>query len=395
MPKIYSVNSEEKIPSVEYIEAIVKMIESELKSLDINFSGFKTVNANMEELNTDKANIPANNIKTDTKHRFINEALLTTFASKPSMFQIEQLIEDLKKEIDTKINESYMKIINTPNVINKLRDIASILYEDSNDANRLISTIAEKATIDQLEEHIASHIHMNNNDRKALNILLKCVTNGFIDWNADEGSINAIRNKPLSLPANGGNADTVSNHNINDLINKNTEDIVIGRTSKKYSKDECDLFAIDGVINQEEFESAIKKIEYGTVLFKTGEYYLNKINAQYIRKLPVVFSGMHRKLSTIIAKESVTMYNTSFENIGFKDSNISINSYNDLSNVEFKNCNIVLHKSEECNINSCTFIDCEISIDGPIMNNIIVHNRFINTKPIIYLGTSNIIKENI
>jgi hypothetical protein len=395
MPKIYSANNEGLIPSIEYIQTIVKMIENELKSLNVNFNGFKTIDANIEELNTDKNIIPAESIKTDSKHRFVNEALLTTFVSKPSMFQVEQLIENLRKEVENKINESYMKLINTPNVINKLRDIASILYEDSNDANKLISTIAAKATIEQLEEHAASYTHMNNNDRKALNILLKCVTDGFIDWNAEDGEINSLKNKPLALPADGGNADTISNHKINELINKNTEDIIIGRTSKKYSKDSCDLFAADGIINQEDFESTIKSIEYGTVLFKTGEYYINIMDAQYLRKPPVVFSGTHRKLSTIIVKEIINMYNTSFVNIGFKDSNIRINSYTDLNNVEFKNCNIILHKSEECNISNCVFIDCEISIEGPIMNNIIVHNRFINTKPIVYLGSSNIIKENI
>ena len=104
---------------------------------------------------------------------------------------------------------------------------------------------------------------------------------------------------------------------------------------------------------------------------------------------------MHRKLTTVTAKDVIKMYNTSFKDIGLKDSNIYINSYNDLNNVEFKNCHITLYKSEECNISNCVFIDCKITIEGPIMNNIIVHNRFINTKPIVYLGTANIIKENI
>lgn len=400
MSKIYSINNKESkpnnIPSIDYINEVVKMIENQLIIINKDFHGFPSIKQDIEEINTGDQDqyISAKKIKTDSRHRFINESLLTTFASKPSTFEVQQSIEQVKQEMHNKINESFMKVINSPKSINKLRDIAYILNE--NEAiNGLLESIASKTTSEEFEEHAKSIAHMNNNDRKALNLLLDCIKNGFIDWEAKDGEVNAIKNKPESLPADGGNADTIANHAIKDIINKSTEDIVIGNSLEKYSKDACDIYAENGIIDQKILEDAIDAIgNKGVIFIKQGEYTTEYLDAQYYN-LPVIYKGVDRKLTSIKINDHAKFNNTTFKHIGFKDSTIYIKSNCDLVDVLFDNCNIVLERSEMCNIKECVFNNCRISISGPIAKNIIVHNRYIFTKPIIYLSQNNIISENI
>ena len=289
------------------------------------------------------------------------------------------------------MDELYTRIINTPNVINKLRDISTILNEDEV-VNGLLNTLSYKLNMDDFNAHTKSSTHMNNNDRKALNVLLKCLIGGFADWNAADGAYNTIKNKPESLPANGGNADTVANHSIKDLINKDDYDIVIGDSRQKYSEDSCDIYAKDGNIDDEAFQSLIKSLINGIILFKRGVYNINTIDSY--KELRII-NGVNSRLSLITAKDFVRINNSIYNNIGFVDSKIYIESECEINNVTFTNCDIVIGNSTGTNIISCRFNNCRIKIDGYMTNNIIKFNRFIQTKHITYLGGNNIISENI
>lgn len=400
MSKIYTLNNgspePDQIPSIEYLNELLKIIEDTFISIDSNFNGFPSVIADAEELKINSENqdiLHAKDIKTDSGHRFINEAILTTLIDKPSRLEIEQSLSETKQNIEDKVNETYMKIVNTPNVLNKLRDISIILNE-----NKLISgflnAISNKVSTETFKEHKESIIHINNNDRKALNILLKCVLSGFADWDAEDDSCNAIRNKPVSLPANGGNADTVSNHGIKDLINKNDYDLVVGSSTEKYSKDSCDIYAEDGLLDEIIFEKAISLIkDSGNILFKRGCYSAHCINIDY--KSHIIFTGFNNRLSWVHADENIIISNATFKHIGFKNTKVYIKSNCELKDIRFKNCEIVLSNSENCKITDCVFDECTIKADGNIINNIIVYNRYIQTKQFNYIGGNNIIKDNI
>ena len=172
------------------------------------------------------------------------------------------------------------------------------------------------------------------------------------------------------------------------------EDIVIGTSCPFYSKDSCDIYEKDGFINVEHLESEINHINNnGVVLFKRGEYTIESLNAKYYN-LPMIFKGADRRLSRIFVNDA-KLYNVTFKHIGFENSTIYIESAVDLDDVLFNNCDIILKRSEDCNIRNCIFENCRISIYGSIMNNFITHNRYIKTKPIIYLGSANVISDNI
>lgn len=399
MSKVFTVNDGEsecnQLPSIEYINELVKMIEDKLVYPDTNFDGFPAIKATKEVLPVGVKEIPvvlAKDIETDYQHRFINEALIDTMLAKPTRFEMEQAVSNAKIDMQSYMDNVYMRIINTPNIINKLRDIATILNEDEV-ANGLLNTLSYKLNIDDFKEHTDSQFHLNNNDRKAINILLKSVMTGFADWDAKDGACNEIKNKPKSLPANGGNADTIANHGIKDLINKYDYNLVIGSSSEKYSKDSCDIYAEDGVLNYNELNNAINWKSSGIILFKRGHYNIDHMDA--IFGATMIFNGVDYRLSSITVNNYIRMNNVVFNNIGFDRSKIYINSSCELRNVKFSNCEIILDGAEECTITDCVFDKCTIKVQGDIMNSIIKFNRYILTKPIQFIGGNNIITDNI
>lgn len=392
MSKVYTIY-DGKIPSIEYIDELKKMIEDELVSLNSDFSGFPSIKASNEDLPVgikEQPVIKAKQVKTDSDHKFVTDGILSTMVDKPSKFEVEQALAKTKQEMLDMVNDIYMRIINTPNVINKLRDISNILDGDEI-ANGLLNTLSYKLNIEDFEAHNKSCIHMNNNDRKALNVLIKCLSGGFADWNADSTEYNSIKNKPESLPANGGNADTIANHTVRDLVN--TEyDIVIGRDHMKYSEDCCDIYAKNGIIDFAILSSLLGSISnIPVVLFKRGEYEIDSIDN--VNKT-VIFKGESNRLS-IIKRAIITMNNFIFEDISINDSIVCINSNNELKNILFNNCTIIFNRSENCNIAWCQFNNCKFEYKGSLIRNIIKFNRYTHTKPIQYIGGNNIISENI
>ena len=322
MSKIYTVNNgksrNEQIPSIGYIDEIVKMIEDKLVNKDVE--GFPSIKGTMEELPVGVKSLPeilAKDIKTDSQHKFINDAVLATVTEKPSKFEMEQSLEDIKIELKSYMDELYTRIINTPNVINKLRDISTILNEDEI-VDGLLNTLAYKLNIEDYNNHIKSSSHINNNDRKALNVLIRCLSDGFADWNAKKGEYNAIKNKPKSLPANGGNADTIDNHGIKDLINKDDYDIVIGTSEAKYSKDSCDIYAENGKIDTDVLSSHIDSLNVGgIILLKRGSY---NTDLMHLYNKSIILKGFNNKLTSIKVNKLVDLSNITIENININTS---------------------------------------------------------------------------
>ena len=396
MCKTYTVSNgtseSDQIPSIGYINELVKLIETRLMYPELEFNGFQSIKSDTEELPIGVKELPdisAKDVKTDSQHKFVNDAVLQTLKERPTKFEVEQSLDVVKEELKKYMDKLYIRIVNTPNVVNKLRDISSILSDDTI-ASGLLNTLANKMNLEDFESHKTSYAHMDNNDRKALNILIKCLSNGFADWNADDEAPNAIKNKPDSLPANGGNADTVANHSIEDIINKDDYDLVIGTSLEKYSKDSCDIYAENGFLNNNDI---IVGGSSSITLFKRGYYNFDTFIGVY--KVPMIYKGADCRLSWIHADGDVVLDNVIFNNIGFYKSKIFIKSNCEFRNVKFANCEITLYGSEACTITDCVFEKCDIVIKDIITNNIIKFNRFIQTKPIKYIGGNNIISDNI
>lgn len=383
MSDIFDINGS-KVASVDYVNEILKMVEDHLRNTDDNFDGFKSISTEDKEIKLESGipfPIAAQDISQDHNHNFVSGTLLSTFADKPSSFEVEKSLEDIKIELRKNLNEYYMRIINTPNAIDKLNDISNLLNDDEI-LNNLVDTLSNKVPKETFEEHVGSVTHMNNNDRKALNMLIEVLKIGTLaDWNANEKSANYIANKPESLPANGGNADTVENHPIKDIACKPFFDITICNKDTKNK----DLFdAATYAITNNTLGNIIEN--GGNVFLANGTYSFNidSTNQDNIIK----FTGSNATISDIAS----AINKMTFKDLTIKGS-IKIGKECDFDNVVFNDCKITLSNAEGCNIKFCKFINCEFEIDptGFMINNLFLYNRFVNTEPLKFIGGNNTI----
>lgn len=412
MANIYYLNPEEnnmedfnkndsnfQIPSVAYVENLIKKLNDIIISLN---SKEYNSEINTKE-STDIVEFPINNkpvdnidiesINTDSNHKFISNTQLNIFREKPSKFELETAINDLRSELQKYLNQYFVNLLNTKDALQKIKDISNIIKSDAN-LNTLINTVSDKVSYNEFKDHIDSTMHLNNNDRKALNLLIGFISQGCADWNATEEEPNYIRNKPESLPANGGNSDTVSGYSSEDLLNHQIEDLIIG-SDDSYEKEKVDIF-----VNNSDITDIIKTIKdrtEGLFTFRSGVYIANILDLNMYSSSygNIIIRGVGNR-NTIFKSESATFNGRIFiEDLNFIKSNIHIGSYCTFDNVVFTNCKVYIDCSNESTIRNCVFDNCQVIFNGACTNNMIINNRFIRSGNVQYIGGSNMISNNL
>ena len=225
-------NANYQLASIAYINSVVKklvdIIEDHLndptahqscparKKLDINISE----SIDIHELDIEGSKLPshAKDINTDSSHRFISDIEINNLKSKPSTIDMQNAIMDLRNELKSTIESTYIDLLNTPDVLQKLKNVAYVLKTDPN-LDKTITDLASRITKNEFESHIGSDLHLSNEEHEALIILINLIKSGCADWNAHKGAPNYIKHKPESLPANGGDADTVGGYSVEDIMN--------------------------------------------------------------------------------------------------------------------------------------------------------------------------------
>lgn len=338
--------------------------------------------------------IDVESINTDSKHRFISDAQLSILKDKPSYHDVQSLILDAKNEFKTNLSDTYIKLLNTPNAFQKLKSTITLI-ENNENINTILSTLAGKVDATDLEEHINSVYHLNNNDRKAINLLLRFIEQGCADWNATEEDPNYIRNKPDSLPANGGNADTVGGFEANKLINHQLEKCIFGIEGNDYKDNVVDtMFSKDEKID--EIINALSSNQMGLYSFKNGIYNFDnfKLDTYYINDKNITICGYNH--NTVFNAKTVLINGKIYiKDLTFTNASIKIKSYCTFDNVCFKNCKIVFEACNEATIRNCTFENCDVRYDGSLMNSMIFGCRFANCGRPIYVSSNNFISNNI
>lgn len=324
------------------------------------------------------SNIDPDVINTDANHKFITDTELTIFKEKPSLQDMQEALEDLRNDINKEMQRYFINLLNNPNALQTLKNISLLLSEDDN-LNSLMNAMKNKVSDEKFNNHTTSHSHLTNNDRKALNLLLSFIKTGCADWNASPEDPNYIRNKPNSLPANGGNADTVHNHNINELLNKQTYDIIYSSCNDN----KADKQILDG----EEIN-----LSYISTAFKSGTYNLNSLilNESHV-------DGF--KNSMINGCDNILIYDSTINNITIADSKVKVFSGCTLQNITFINCSIELASDMVyTSIDKCTFDRCDIKYNGSILYSFITHNKCIACTPrnaLQFFAPDSIISDNL
>ena len=403
-------NSNYQLASVAFVIYFIKKLADILED-HINDSSAHQSHSMREKLNIDtsestdiqdleletKINIPAaKDIDTDSMHRFISDAQLNILKSKPSIIDIQNLIMDLRNEFKTSINTVYADILNNPDFFKKLKDISYLIKNNSE-----LNSIGSKTLEENLEKHINSAFHLNNNDRKALNLLIGFIEKGCADWNATEDKPNYIRNKPHTLPANGGNADTIEGFSVDDIINRQHEEYVFAVEDNNNSS--LSIHYADEVLGpNEDISDCINNIRFdehkGLWCFKTGKYYFKDLDFTMEFNDPnygYTIKGANNHNTIFNGNNAIIASRVTIENISFSNTIINIGSLCTLNNIYFINCEIQFNTCNEATIINCIFENCKISFKGACTNTIITGNRFKNSGYPKYYNNTNIINNNL
>ena len=382
------------VPSVAYMMCMIKQIADKV-GIDLSSEEFTLaelpVDSELDEI------IPAERIKTDTKRKFISAAVLQSLQDKVTTYELNAAITDVTNQLKLDLQSQFNRILNTTNAVQLLRDIADTV-DKSDNLDAIFNTMASKATKEEFEEHVKSQYHVTNNDRKALNYLIKFVADGgSIDWDAEpDGDGFFIKNKPEALPADGGNADTLHGYSPEELMAGKQFKAVFG-----YDEEKCDIF-IDPE-NKYDYNligKSLSSLHPGKYCFREGAYEWKKLEFAKtgIRTLEdgILITGVGNASEFVGAEIYISGDNISFRDLQFRNCIINTSSRNsDISNVTFKDCIIKLDSAKNITINKCNFINSHITESGVVKGLIVTNNRFIKTKQTLHTDAYNLVENNL
>lgn len=341
-------------------------------------------------------------IVTDPKRRFISDYDLNTLKYKVSKDELESSINNNFKNTKMYINSRLDAILNSKNSAAGLKILSTMLKEDTASKD-LINAFGTKADSEELEKHVAGDNHLSNEDKMLLEQLAELLKNGHVDWNASEGEVTYIANKPESLPANGGNADTLDGYTKEELLNnKRVYNTIIGSSIYGFNLDDVDLVC-HGINDADAIQFGVDTMpDIGGVIFiREGIYTIKKI-INVIRELnidgEIIICGSGKSTildfnenSLLLLDNNITLKDITIKNcIG-----VDIGSFCNVQNVQFINSTIKLHNSNITVIKECVFKNCTFDYEGKCFNTVIRNNISISTKWGYYIGGNNIIKDTL
>jgi hypothetical protein len=338
-------------------------------------------------------------IETNSSRRFISDAQISEFSNKAGELYVDDKISEMHKIINRETSNKLINIINMPNVTNNLEAINAILNSQETLLN-LISLCSEKISKEEFESHEGNNTHLTDEAINNLKLLKSFIENGGVDWNSDiEDEINAIKNKPTSLPANGGNADTVANRDINALLNgRKRSTAIIGKRGFGYTKDMCDYWC-DGTNDAEVILQAISDISSSV----GGEIYIREGIYNIKQEINIKRDTDIRSSIIIMGCGNATILNFN-DNVLHLNNNIEVNRLyiNEGAilideSVEFNDCRL-----EKCSlrlintmssITNCDIVSSNITYGENSINNMITNNRIASTTMPTFAG-DNFVKCN-
>ena len=202
-------------------------------------------------------------VEEDSTHRFVTDEEKDNWNNKAEVEYVDnstaKVLTSAKSFTDSKIaallnsTEAQLEVLRSLSFDLKKDDVVKKFFDLYNECTKNKEFQAHS---------LNSDIHMSKSDRILLNDVKSALSSGLNpDWNeTDSSSLRFIENKPTSLPANGGNADTVGGYTADQLLKDN------------YYYD----YAVDMVEDLEQIANKLNKIQGYSVLIKPGSYKLDR-----------------------------------------------------------------------------------------------------------------------
>jgi len=355
MSKIYKIklpnqNMPAEIADIDYINQkfdslknIIREFMINLKVVENSFNididsimkihSMKT-QSEVNEIDLSREKIKPEDINQDSSHRMLTDAQILLFKNKPTLQEVDDRVASIAEELKIAIEKMFSDVLNLPEALSKLQQIAELFANSplntEDGIKRILDDFIELK--EELQEHIESGKHLNNNERKALNLTTDLVNNGMLD-KVCAGIV------PHSETSD--NAKTLNGITMDDIRGRHLEEIIYG--IQPYDKSLVDVLFDKSSILDDKFNSTLP--QRGIIGFKPGVYdYFNTFNIKSETDLIVNGNGCN---STIIVADNVLTRNNQIRDCSFRGNKI-------------KPCQI--HICDNTAFNNCTFTDCEIDI---------------------------------
>ena len=381
-----------------YINSRFKMIEDILNmhinncephrdnyKINLNLQPIE-INETIMPIRQENAKIKAEELLTDPNNRLLSDLEIDEFKGKVGKLEMQESIDNASKEIKVLLAKQIDNLLNSKDIMNGIANLLSLL-QNNQDAKDLMDELSNIANKNELACHINSGYHLTDDDRIALDQLLKFIKTGCADWDATEGEPNYIRNKPDKLPADGGNADTVGGLCAGKLINKQLDYRIFGvKGVDTYNNNQVNIIFGDQY-KTDSLETLIK--EGTTNALREGEYDIKSLN------IPEQCTLYGTHASTICNSKIYLNDGSAIKDLSFYNCEVFITGSNvDILNNEFTSCSISI-LSTYCSIiknNRC--VDTNFTIKN-MTDSIVTENILIVSNGLKYLGGNNIITNNI
>lgn len=385
---------------LSYVNQLSILIENNMLELlkDKDLSGYHYVSTVekpvIEETTSNTAVEPTYNataIITDKLHRFVTDEQIASYNGKINEAVMNDAINVAIANIKSTVNKRFDDIFNMSNAEDIIGTINSIV--ELQGSGELITLLAGKISVEEYEAHLASNIHLTVQERETLDRLKILVTNSFADWNATPEDANYIKNKPVKLPANGGNADTIDFCTKKYLMkNKRTSSVVIG-IKTLHTLDDVD-YLCDGVSDADIINEAISENQNKDIYFREGNYIIN----ESLNIHDVNISGSSYAKITFSNSANLNLTNAKLSDITLSGCVLNMTGTNKIKEIESIGGRLIFNRLDYSSIKDCTFKDMLVKFNSPLYNNLFVNNIFINMRQNcldVCGGYGNIIKDNI
>ena len=350
--------------SKEYVDLRLKRLEDAINNTTSRSIPPILDNVAVNDLDLSSTTIRASSVVQDPGNRMVSDAQLASFKARPSAGEVDSKLKGMEADIKKYVDDIYNRFLNMPNAVERLKKISQMISNDDT-LNQFFQALDNTISESDFDRHIKSSAHIDNNERKALNILLDLINDGTVD---------RLVKAKTKIEALSNDVSVVSSQ-----ANNKFEDKIY--TPENYPSD-FNMTKNNGVIS-----------------FKSGKYIFDMpIIAN--TALPLIINGSGMDTTKFIINTDNVFNNCTIRDLSFEQSMdlkelavIKICGDTVLDGVSLTGCKVVI-TGDNVIMERCRFDDCGFSFSQYSNNILITHNRFTRTKMPMFMSQSVIINEN-
>ena len=193
----------DKITLKQYVDYKFKNIQDTINNI-INGKDTDTINLSFDNENVDlecinetadnDANnkITADDVLTDTMHRYISDIELEKLNECISKTELNTTVKEITNNFKMALNDQLDNILNNRDAINAINSIKDVISNNQESLDLFKDLVSKE----EFKDHLNDGLHLSSEDRIPLNLLLKFI----IFSHTNEGSLNSFTKSSVFFP---------------------------------------------------------------------------------------------------------------------------------------------------------------------------------------------------